>query len=178
MTGCMFKPMLSVLMVCVGAAVWAQADTTLAPARTGQMVSIFTVQGDAVHLDDLAGEGVLLAFIRIHADPTARTSDPSRAQLVQLKSLARQYGSEGLQVFLVAADAPRSAVLETFVSDWGLQKFPLLLDEQGEAARAYRVSHLPTTLLMGTGGRVSARWEGATRPAELAFAVRRTLGLP
>ncbi len=178
MTGDMFKPMLSVLTVCVGAAVWAQADTTLEPARTGQMASVVTIQGDAVRLDDLAGEVVLLTFIRTQTDPTAQTSDPSRTQLVQLKSLARQYGSEGLRVFLVAADAPTSAVLETFMSDWGLQRFPLLLDEQGEAARAYRVSHLPTTLLIGTGGRASARWEGATRPAELAMVVRRTLGLP
>ena len=156
----------------LGTAGWAQ----VAPPRqvTAPLPSL---GGEEVRLDDVAGEAVLLAFVRIQADPTARVADASRAGLLQLKSLARQYEPEGLRLFLVTPDVAERAALENFVNDWGLKGVPLLLDEQGEAALAYGVSQFPTVFLIGAEGHVSARWEGATEPAELAFAVRRALGL-
>ena len=153
----------SVLLFLVGTVGWAQVGT------------LPSVQGEGVRLDNV-GVVTLLAFLDTRTDPTAQTADPSRAQLSQLKSVARQYSSEGLRVVLVAADTSERATLTNFVADWGLQQIPLLLDGKGEAARAYQVTQLPTTLLVETG-RVSVRWKGVTRPAELAFAVRRALGL-
>ena len=82
----------------------------------------------------------------------------------------------GLRVLLVVTDTSERADLNTFVSDRDLQGTPLL-DDRGEMARAHRVTELPTTLLR-SGGRVVARWENVTRPAELAFAVRRALDSP
>lgn len=154
---------LGVLLFLVGTVGWAQVG------------ALPSVQGEDVRLDNV-GEVALLAFLDTRADPTVQTADPSRAQLLQLKSVALQYRSEGLRVFLISADTSERATLTNFVADWGLQQIPLLLDDKGEAARAYKVTQLPTTLLVETG-QVSARWQGVTKPAELAFAVRRVLGL-
>ena len=166
---------LGVFLLFIGT-VWMQADHTPSPNRAEQIALPPTVQSDIISVGNSAGEVVMIAFISIQNDPTARSADPSRAQLLHVKSLARQYDDEGLDILVVAVDASAHTDVDTFVSDWGLRQ-PLLSDNLGEWARAYGVTQVPTTLLK-TEGRVLARWEGVTRPAELAFAVRRALVSP
>ncbi len=61
--------------------------------------------------------------------------------------------------------------------DWQLT-FPLLLDQNGQLARALQVKEVPTTFLIAIDGTIAQRWQGLTRPAIPAQEIERLLGGP
>lgn len=110
------------------------------------------------------GRQTLLSFLSPSANAAA-----SRAQLVFLRSMYTQYRAEGLRV-VVAVDASRNQ-LAAYASDWALPRGLRVLPWTSRA-RFYGVGRAPTTLLIGTGGRVERRWNRFVPAAGLAFAIR------
>jgi peroxiredoxin len=150
------------------------------PVSTLPDLTLPDVRGGAFHLRALPAQPLLLAFLQTVPD-TANT--PSRSQVVFLASMVQQYGPRGLRVAIVDASvlAPGSqpshdAILNASY-DWQL-KFPLLLDQNGQLARALEVKEVPTTFLAAKDGTILQRWQGLTRPAILAQGIERLLGGP
>ena len=128
---------------------------------------------------------VLLSFIDARSQPLSHTySDPSRGQLVFLKSMAQQYAPNGVEVLIVGCNtlfggkplAP-SALLN-FTYDWQLDGVTVLRDDDQGTAFLYGVSTLPTTLLIASDDRIQRRWDGFAAPAQLAFALESLVGPP
>src|SRR5262245_3520060 len=78
-----------------------------------------------------------------------------------LEALWREYRERGLVVLAVSVDrgAPRS-LIEPYVTRLGLS-FPILLDADLAASRAWRVQGLPATFIVRPGGEAAGMAAGA-----------------
>jgi peroxiredoxin len=75
-----------------------------------------------------------------------------------IAEIQQVYKNRGLVVLAVSIQEPRATVVA-----WGDKVrigFPLLLDEDGAAARAWRVRSTPTVYLVDRAGRVVGRTVG------------------
>jgi hypothetical protein len=139
------------------------------------------VRGGQVSAERLRGHVVLLSFLNSRAEATTE-GDPSRAQVVFLRSMERQHARLGLRVVVVdaaeLADAGRPSRddLVNYTYDWNLDPAIAVLPDDGSLARRFAVEHVPTTFLVGRRGVVRDRWNGFVPAARLDFAIRRLEG--
>lgn len=156
----------------------------LEPGSSAPGFDMQAVRSGSYSLADLSGQVILLSFINTQADATSATSDPSRAQIVFLKSMQEQYGVKGLIVLIV--DATRIATgsdpgmdhLINFTYNWQLDQIPVLEDPDGIAAKAYTVTSTPTTFLIDADGMIEQRWDGFASASELALSIEPLVGSP
>ena len=87
--------------------------------------------------------------------------EPCTAEMPTLEALWRRYRERGLVVLGVSVDrgAPR-ILLEPYVARLGLS-FPILLDADMAASRAWRVHGLPATFVVRPGGEAVGMAHGA-----------------
>jgi peroxiredoxin len=150
-----------------------------APGFSGQVArqtsGTFSLRGER-------GHAVLLSFLNTQAQASG-AGDPSRSQIVFLKSMNRQSHSHGLRTVIVDSagvaglPAPSSDSLINFTFDWALDpSIAVVGDANGSIERAYGVTKLPTTLVIDKQGIVRHRWNGFALAAQLDFALRPLVG--
>jgi hypothetical protein len=138
-------------------------------------------RGGKVSLDRLRGHVVLLSFLNSRAEAT-REGDPSRAQIVFLRSMEKQHERFGLRVIVVdaaelaGAGKPSRNDLVNYTYDWNLDPAIAVLADNGTVARRFAVEKPPTTFLIGRGGVVRERWDGFVPAARLDLSIRRLEG--
>jgi peroxiredoxin len=83
---------------------------------------------------------------------------PCRKEMPSLEALGRSHAKDGLMVLGVNIDAdePAAGNAAAFAKQTGVT-FPVALDPQGRAARAYAVHGLPVTYLIGRDGLIAKR---------------------
>ena len=110
--------------------------------------------GAVVSLEAYADKLVVLNF-------WATWCTPCTIEMPTLEALWRQYEGRGLVVIGVSVDrdAPRT-VLEPYIRNHELT-FPILLDPDSRAARAWRVTGIPATFLVRPDGEVAGMATGA-----------------
>ena len=109
------------------------------------------LKGERVRLADFRGRAVLLNF-------WASWCEPCRAEMPALQSLPGLLGPDRLVVLAINfKETPRRAL--QFVQSTGLS-LPVLMDPQGEHARAWDVRIFPTTILIDRQGRALYRVQG------------------
>ena len=158
----------------------------LEPGSSAPDFDLQAVRGGSYHLADLSGQVILLSFINTQAEATSAsaTSDPSRAQIVFLKSMQEQYGAQGLIVLIVDATRiatgsdPGTDQLINFTYDWQLDHVPVLEDPDSTAAKAYTVMSTPTTFLIGANRMIEQRWDGFASASQLALSIEALVGAP
>ena len=136
-----------------------------APALAGT-----AVRGGEVSLARLRGHVVLLSFLDLRADTT--TNEPSRAQIVFLRSMHTQHTRFGLRVILVDTAKQSRSELINDSYDWNLGTAIAVVGDDGTLARRFGVGQAPTTFLIGPNGVVRKRWDGFVAAAQLDFAIR------
>jgi peroxiredoxin len=133
-------------------------------------------------LPSYAGHPVLLSFLDTQAT-AAKTGDPSRAQVVFLKSMERQNEAYGLRVVIIdAADVvgkpePSREMLTNYGFDEALpSSIRVFGDRGGAVARAYGVTTVPMTFLIDQRGVIRQHWDRFASAAELDFAIGPLVG--
>jgi hypothetical protein len=170
----------AVAAILVGAALHSSPEKsprveagTPAPALAGT-----AVRGGSVSLRRMRGHVVVMSFL----NSRAATGDPSRAQVVFLRSMQRQHARFGLRIVIVDAAAvsgagtPSGNDLVNYTYDLNVPPRVAVLRDDGSIARRFGVHHAPTTFLVGRGGRVEHRWDAFVPAAQLDFAIRRLEG--
>ena len=157
---------------------------TLEPGSFAPDFHLKEVRGGSYHLADLLEQAVILSFINTQAEAASGTADPSRAQIIFLKSMQEQYGLKGLLVIIV--DATRTATgsypgedqLINFTYDWQLDHVVVLDDPDSTVAGAYAVTSTPTTFLIRADGIIQQRWDGFASASQLALSIEPLVGAP
>src|SRR5215475_4948186 len=157
------------------------------PALARHAAPLFTrplasLKAGTFSLGSQRGHPVLLSFLNTQAGATA-ANDPSRAEIVFIKSMTTQNRRYGLRTVIVdAADAagtspPSRDALVNFTFDWALgPSIAVVGDEDGSLERAYGVTKAPTTFLIDKRGVIRRRWDGFALAAQLDFAIRPLVG--
>ena len=156
------------------------------PGMPAPAFQLDSVRGNSFSPSEQTGSALLLSFINTQADPSAETPDPSRSQVVFLKSMHEQYGSKGIKVLIVDAsqivtgEHIQADDLLNFTFNWSLDdQILVLIDDQDKTtARNFGVSQLPTTFLIDSNNTVVQRWDGYASAAQLAFALQGLVGAP
>jgi hypothetical protein len=139
------------------------------------------VRGGEVSLGRLRGHVILVSFLNARAEATA-DGDPSRAQIVFLRSMQTQHARFGLRVIVVdaaelaGAGRPSRNDLVNYTYDWNLDPAIAVLTDDGARARRFAVDEAPTTFLIGPDGVVRERWNGFVPPAQLDLSIRELEG--
>jgi peroxiredoxin len=176
------RVLLTALMLLITTACGPAAD--LQPGASAPDFALQAVRGSEYRLQDLLGQPILLSFINTQAEASSATADPSRAQIVFLKSMQEQYGPNGLAVLIVDAARietgrhPAEDELINFTYDWQLDTIPVLDDLDGSVARSYEVKSTPITFLIGANGIIQQRWNGFASASQLALSIDALLGPP
>jgi hypothetical protein len=170
-------------LLVITSACQAGKDDPLQPGEAAPGFTLESARGGKVRLQDAFGQTILLAFLDTQAE-AGETADPSRSQVVTLKSMQEQYGPDGLSVLIVDASRlrtsrdPGGTDLLNYTYDWQLETIPVLADPGGKITSQYGVTSLPTTFLVGADGTILQRWDGLASASQLAFAVQAALGIP
>jgi hypothetical protein len=143
-----------------------------APALAGS-----AVRGGEISLERLRSHVVLVSFLNSRAEATAE-GDPSRAQIVFLRSMQTQHERLGLRVIVVdaaelaGAGRPSRSDLVNYTYDWNLDSAIAVLRDDGTLARRFGVEQAPTTFLIGPDGVVRKRWDRFASAAQLDLSIR------
>ncbi len=144
------------------------AGATTSRARVGEMAPSFaatTLDGATLSLDDVRGRVVVLNF-------WATWCGPCRAEMPEL---ARYQAEHGDRVAILGVNMQEpSSVVAPFVLQYG-GTLPIVLDESGAVAAPYRVTGLPTSVILDRAGVIRARVVGPMTRDVLAGRVEQLL---
>ncbi len=135
---------------------WTPTEAKPAPA-----FKWLTADGAERGLADVAGQGVVLNF-------WATWCVPCIAEMPALDELARQMAEERVAVLALSSDRGGAAAVAKFYKEKGIRTLPVLLDPRGDAARAFGVRGIPTTVVLDRQGMDRGRLEGAADWASAA----------
>ncbi len=106
------------------------------------------LQGQSVSLDEYTGQVVLLNFWATWCRDCAK-------EMPEFETLYQAYQKKGLAVLAIALDKEGRPAVETFLQHEHLElTYPILLDPEGVAARSYRLSWVPVTVVIGRDGQI------------------------
>lgn len=134
------------------------------PMPKADLAPVFTVYADdgtAVRLSDMRGKPTIVNFF-------ASWCGPCRSEMPHFDEAYKAYGEEitFMMVDLCAFGNDRKEDAKALVEQGGWT-FPVYFDTEGEAATAYAVRSMPTTIFLTADGVLAGKRIGALSQAQL-----------
>lgn len=111
------------------------------------------LDGGSTNLSDYRGKPVLLSV-------WATWCWSCREELPALARLSRQWKRPPMAVVAISVDRDGAEVVEPLIAELGVRDLTIRLDPSGASVRAFGVTGLPTTILLGSDGLERRRWVG------------------
>ncbi|MEN6567254.1 MAG: TlpA disulfide reductase family protein [Veillonellales bacterium] len=134
----------------------AQAETGVTIGKTAPAFTLDSLDGKTVQVGGL-GEPYVLNF-------WASWCPPCREEMPEMVEFAGKYGSQ-VQFYGVNLQEPKEKV-NAFLQQ-NHYVFPVLLDKNGTVAQTFRVSAIPTTIVVDSKGIIRYRKTGGVTLSEL-----------
>jgi peroxiredoxin len=133
--------------------------TVSAPPERARTFTVKSLEGRTLKLDDLLAQGpVLLDFWATWCKPCVKA-------LPEIQDMHERFAPRGLTIIGISADGPRNfSKVRPFAARMGVT-YPMALDRTGDLQKAFRVTGLPTTVLIDTSGVIVSVRQGY-RPGE------------
>lgn len=146
-----------------------EAARTAAPGvgRLAPHFALSTLGQTTLAPSDFRGHPVIVLF-------WATWCEPCVEEMPLLAELREQHADDGLVVLAVNVEEGRD-VVQAFEAEHSTP-FPLLLDEDGEATRQYRVVGVPSTFFIDRKGVLRAQFFGPVARADLDALLSAILG--
>ncbi|GAB6172643.1 redoxin domain-containing protein [Paradesulfitobacterium aromaticivorans] len=123
-----------------------QATVGLEKGNLAPDFELRTVDGKAMKLSSLRGKKVIVNF-------WATWCPPCRLEMPEMEKFYTKNKNEGIEILavnLTKAEKSRADV-PAFIEAYGIT-FPVLLDENSDVARLYKVSSIPASYILDTQG--------------------------
>lgn len=106
------------------------------------------LKGQEVNLTDLKGDVVLINFWATWCKDCAK-------EMPEFEKLYQKFRSKGLTILAIALDKKGQPAVEAFLKKEHLKlSYPILLDPDERVARAYGLSWVPVTIMVGQEGEI------------------------
>jgi peroxiredoxin len=145
------------ILLFVGAA-WVSGHA--APFDEAPNVTLRPASGDPLHLADLRGHVVLVDF-------WASWCPPCQKSFPALDTLYRRLHTRGLDVLAVNVDE-HGKDADAFLTEHP-HTMPVFLDPHGDAAKAFHIAAMPTSVLIDRAGRIRFTHNGYTASVDAAY---------
>lgn len=152
----------------VGMRLWPQISAAVGAGRVGDPappLSVVTLEGEAVTLDDLRGQVVLVNF-------WATWCPPCRVEMPGFQRIYEDYADQGFVILGLSTDVGSDAPVRAFLDEREIT-YPVALVGTREKQAFGGVPLLPTSILVDRQGKIRHRVEGFFAPPALRAAVRR-----
>jgi peroxiredoxin len=116
-----------------------------------------TLDGELLRLSDFAGKPILVNF-------WATWCGPCRAEFPDFQKAWLESEDNLVIIAINHTTADRAEQVDDFVAEMGVT-FPIVLDKDGQAAEAYQVRGLPTSIFIDSNGRVIEVFTGPINQA-------------
>ena len=123
--------------------------------QTAPPLQLNNLSGKPIDITNLKGKVVVVNF-------WASWCEPCREEFEELTQLQENYGSKGLVVLAVNLAEMKPRVIQ-FLKGNGFSEnsLEILLDRNSITYKSWKARGLPTTFLLGRGGKVEGVWIGA-----------------
>lgn len=135
----------------------AQAGNASVGLKIGQRAPDFELKqldGQTVKLSDYRGKTVMLNF-------WATWCPPCREEMPHMQQFHTENEKDGVVILGVNATSTEISVpvVDSWLKEWGIT-FPIVLDEQGEVIKTYRVNSYPATFVIDGDGVIRHKHPG------------------
>jgi len=147
----------------------AESEEEEALAMVGKDAPDFILKGldgKPVSMAEQKGSVIVLDF-------WATWCGPCQESLPELNKLYKEMRDKGLKAFAIDLEEDKDTVRP--VAAKLIPDLPVLLDERGEAARAYGVGPIPTTVVVGKNGKILKVFIGSGNEGNIRAAVEKGL---
>lgn len=141
-------------------------EKTLAPDFT-----VYDEDGNKVKLSDYKGTPVILNF-------WASWCPPCREEMPYFNEASKDYKKEELAILMINLTDGKRETKETaqqYIKDNQYEAMHLLLDTDGDAAKAYQISGIPMTLFIDQEGYIIKGYNGAIEEDMLIDGINKLL---
>ena len=141
------------LLISLSLGVYSASAGRQAAGKPLPDIDLPTLQGKSISLKSLRGKVVFLNF-------WATWCLPCRHEMPAMERLYGRLKEKGFEILAVSIDARGEEVVAPFVKKLGLT-YPILMDRDMDALRAFGVRGMPTTFLIDREGRIAHLAVGA-----------------